>query len=563
MSLTLGKVVLDTDRHSSAGWPTGLLLLTLALAVAAPLAMYSGRAPGLSEFDYLIFYRLLFYNDFANSLAMLAGLMLALAVPSLRNMAANAATWMTQHPVKTCIVAFVILAVLSLVVYQGFPLAMDEYAPLLQARIFAQGDLAITYPPELLDRIVIPGFQGWFILVNHETGQAASAYWPGLALLMTPFASFGGEWLLNPLLGAAGLWLIGDLAQQASGREEARGWAILAALACPQYTVNALSYYAMPGLLTLNLLFLWLLLKPSWKPAVLAGVVGSLALVMHNPAPHALFALPAGLWLAFNRSRRKQLLPVAIGYVPLTVLLLFGWLMLTDSMGLRPIAPEGPDTPLLQLWIQKLNSVLVLPSTDLLTVRAYALWKAMVWTAPGMLLAACILRPQTSIQRMLLGAFALTFAFYFFVPFDQGHGWGYRYLHSAWALVPIAAAIFASKGTHASGAFVASSIVAGILAMPVFLWTTHGTIQDSIALQPPISKQETSYVFFANRPSLYTVDLIRNYPSDRGRVIRMLGVDEANDRKLIQQIAPGASQLSADERGATWVISANVEAKSP
>ena len=92
MSLTLGKVVLDTDRHSSAGWPTGLLLLTLALAVAAPLAMYSGRAPGLSEFDYLIFYRLLFYNDFANSLAMLAGLMLALAVPSLRNMAANAAT---------------------------------------------------------------------------------------------------------------------------------------------------------------------------------------------------------------------------------------------------------------------------------------------------------------------------------------------------------------------------------------------------------------------------------------------------------------------------------------
>lgn len=547
---------------ASTRWPKRLLALTLTLAALAPLALWSGRAPGLGEFDYLIFYRLLFYNDVQNSLAMLAALLLALAIPGLRAQVERLTSWLSQYPVRSCVIAFVGFAFVARLVYQGFPLAMDEYAPLLQARIFAQGDIAITYPPELLDRMVVPGFQGMFTLVNHETGQAVSAYWPGLALLMTPFALFGGEWLLNPLLGAIGLWLIGDLARQASGRDEARGWAILAALACPQYTVNALSFYAMPGLLTLNLLFLWLLLRPGWKPALLAGIVGSIALVLHNPVPHILFALPVGIWLVLDKTRRQQLLPLAIGYLPLTALLLFGWLMLTDSMGLRPVAHASANIPLAQLWIQKLHSVFVLPSTDLLTVRSYALWKTLIWTAPGLLLAACILRPATPIQRMLLGAFVLTFAFYFFVPFDQGHGWGYRYLHSAWALVPIAAAIFATQGVSKSRSVATFSVIAGLLATPVFLWTTHNTISDSIALQPPISRTAMSYVFIANRPSLYTIDLIRNYPSDNGRVIRMLGTDVEGDRKLIHQIAPNAKLHSADARGATWVLPANAKKSS-
>lgn len=549
------------EATTSPRWPKGVLGLTVALAALSPLALWSGRVPGLGEFDYLIFYRLLFYNDVQNALAMLAALLVALAVPGFRAQMSRLAEWLTQHPVRGCTITFVGLAAAARLVYQGFPLAMDEYAPLLQARIFAQGDIAITYPPELLDRMVVPGFQGVFLLVNHETGQAASAYWPGLALLMTPFAWFGGEWLLNPLMGAVGLWLIGDLARQASDREEARGWAMLAALACPQYTVNALSFYAMPGLLTLNLLFLWLLLRSDWKSSLLAGLVGSMALVLHNPVPHTLFALPVGVWLLADKTRRRQLLPLGLGYLPLTALLLFGWPMLTDAMGLRPIPHAPTNTSLAQLWLQKLHQIFTLPSTGLLTVRSYALWKTLVWTAPGLLLIGCLLRPQTTIQRVLLGAFVLTFAFYFFVPFDQGHGWGYRYLHSAWALVPIAAAIFATQGPLASRALVASAIAAGLLATPVFLWTTRSTIASAIAQQPSAPRNGLSYVFIANRPGRYTIDLIRNYPSDKGRIVRMLGTDMQNDRSLMQTLAPGAALYSADVRGATWVLPPNAPAK--
>lgn len=543
-------------------WPRGLLLLTVALAIAAPLAMYSGRIPGLGESDYLIYYRLLFYNDFTNSLAMLAAFLVALALRPLRESITHAADWMSKHAWQTCVIAFIALAIAARVVYQGFPLAMDEYAPLLQARIFAQGDLAITYPRELLDRMVVPGFQGYFILVNHETGQAASAYWPGLALLMTPFALFRGEWLLNPLLGTAGLWLIGDLAKQASGQEQTRGWAMLAALACPQYTINALSFYAMPALLTLNLLFLWLLLRPGWKPAVGAGLVGSIALVLHNPVPHALFALPVGIWMLLDGERRRRLVPVAIGYLPLTVSLLFGWMSLTHQMGLRETAPALGNAGLIHQLLGELQELLVVPGVELFRTRAYALWKVLIWAAPGVVLIACITRPRNAAHRILLGSFLLTFAFYFFIPFDQGHGWGYRYLHSAWALIPITVAVFAVGGA-AQKELVAAGLFSGLLATTAFLWTTHATISKSIASQPPVSSDGQSFVFIANRPGLYTVDLIRNYPSDRGRIVRMLGTGITEDRKLIAEIAPGAKLVSGDERGATWVVAEKPKTPPP
>lgn len=540
------------SRVEASRWPRGLLPLTLALTAAAPLAMYSGRIPGLGEFDYLIYYRLLFYNDFTNALAMLAAFLLALAVRPLRDLVSRLADWISLNPGKTCAIAFVALAIAARVVYQGFPLAMDEYAPLLQARIFAQGDIAITYPRELLDRMVVPGFQGSFIHVNHETGNAISGYWPGLALLMTPFAWFKAEWVLNPLLGAVGLWLIGDLARQGSGSERARGWAMLAALACPQYTINAMSYYAMTGLLTLNLLFLWLLLRPGARNAFLAGIAGSVALVMHNPVPHALFAIPVGIWLLTSEERRRKLIPLAAGYVPLTALLGLGWPLLTSEMGLRPTAVAAADVGFVASWIERLGQLFVLPGLDMLIVRSYAAWKTLIWAAPGLLLVAFLVKPRHALQRVLLAAFLITFAFYFLVPFDQGHGWGYRYIHSAWGLIPIAIGVFAAKADDECGRLLAAAVFAGLLATPAFLWTTRETISTSIALQPATPGQGKALVFIANRPSLYTLDLIRNYPGEGDRILRMWSRGADEDARLATRIAPNAVLHSADERGSTW-----------
>src|SRR5258708_28116678 len=41
--------------------------------------------------------------------------------------------------------------------------------------------------------------------------------------------------------------------------------------------------------------------------------------------------------------------------------------------------------------------------------------------------------PYTTLFR------SLTFCAYFFVSLDQGHGWGYRYFHGAFGVIPILA----------------------------------------------------------------------------------------------------------------------------
>jgi len=554
MMLNISKTSLETVISNKSKW---LLALTLILALAMPIILYTSRIDDVGEFEYLIYYRLLFFNDYLNSLAMLAALLAAMLLRPLWPRVGQLAQWITLYPLRTCIIAFIVLSGVGRFVYQAFPLAMDEYVPLLQARIFAQGSLTTNYPLELLDRMVIPGFQGYFILVNHETGQAASAYWPGLALLMTPFALFEMEWLLNPLLAAIGLWLIGDLASQASGKTQARGWAILAALACPQYTINAMSYYAMTGLLTLNLLYLWLLLKCSWRGTLLAGLVGSFALIMHNPIPHILFAIPCIIWLLSNRSHYAQLAPLVLGYFPLVLLLGLGWLLLTHSLGLNYGYEPDKNIGFLEVWRQKIQEIFVWPDTRIIRIRIYSLCKTIIWATPGLLLVLFFSKPSSLIQRLLLSCLILSFAFYLFIPYDQGHGWGYRYIHSAWGLIAISAGIFAVSGHKSQRNFIIASLLAGSLATSVFAFQTGRTIAISNALQPtlPTVKNDNRIlVFIASHPSLYTIDLIRNYPKDQGKIIRMVSYGTEEDAVLAKQLSAKAFQVSTSPMGSVWQL---------
>ena len=104
---------------------------------------------------------------------------------------------------------------------------MDESAPYMQSRIFAAGALLGRLPAPLVDWLVYPGFQGHFIQVSHQTGEVASVYWPGFALLLTPFTAAGISWLCNPLLGALSVWAIYRLALTLTGSIEAAGTAML------------------------------------------------------------------------------------------------------------------------------------------------------------------------------------------------------------------------------------------------------------------------------------------------------------------------------------------------
>ena len=184
-----------------------------------------------------------------------------------------------------------VLAVSSLLVYRAHPLSMDEYAPLFQARVFARFRLAAQVPPELVPRLIPP--IRWFIEAS-PAGAMLSGYWPGFALLLTPFVWLGCPWLLNPLLGGATLLLVSRLARRLWPGTDAAGWAVLFTAASPAFFVNAISFYSMAAHLAASLCFATLVLEGR---LLLAGTVGSVALSLHNPFPHTLFALPFLGWI--------------------------------------------------------------------------------------------------------------------------------------------------------------------------------------------------------------------------------------------------------------------------
>jgi hypothetical protein len=309
----------------------------------------------------------------------------------------------------------------------------------------------------------------------------------------------------------------------------------------------------MPGLLALNLLYLWLLLRPGRRSAFAAGVVGSLALVMHNPLPHALMAVPCLLWLAGARDRRHRLPFVIAGYAPLALLLGLGWPMLTSSLHMARAYASGEHVGFVQEWVARVGRIFTLPSQDLMESRRIATWKIWIWACPGLALAPFVLRPRGAAQGLLLAAFVLTYSAFFLVPFDQGHGWGYRYVHPAWGVLPIAGGIwFARPG--AARSFGAIAVAAGLLATPVFLWQTHATIAGALALRisPPA---EGRWIVFVTLDQRYAQDLVQNLPGrDRVRVLVSLGA--ASDRALMAAQFPQAAEVVHDDRGSAWRLTA-------
>src|SRR5580704_10790087 len=197
-----------------------------------------------------------------------------------------------RHPAGIALATAAALGVGALVIYHDYPLSMDEYAAVFQSKVFASGAVAAQVPPDLVDWLVVRGFNGVFLVGSAQTGRVIEAYWPGFALLLAPFQFLRAPWLCNASLSGLSTFLIYWITLEITANRRAAGWAMLFALASGAFLAGGISYYSMQAHLTANLLSVALLIRPSTKRALAAGLVGSLALILHNPLPHALFAVP-------------------------------------------------------------------------------------------------------------------------------------------------------------------------------------------------------------------------------------------------------------------------------
>lgn len=553
--------------RSAAGQVLAWSLAGAALAHAFVWRAASGNPDGFSP----IFAFLLAAYDGHGNLLLLAVVLSAYFLRA-RPGALQAIEWAGARPWLVAAVAFPLLCTASLGVYHAFPLSMDEYTALFQAETFAAGKRAGAFPRELLDSLIPSIFQNHFFLVSRATGEVSASYWPGFALLLAPFAALGIPWAANPAIGALTLPALHRLTERVTGSRDAAGWALAIALASPAFVVTSISYYSMPAHLLLNLLYALLLLQPTMPRALLAGVLGSLALTLHNPVPHLLFGIGFVAWLCTRPGSAPLLAALVAGYLPLALLLGVGWHVHLLEL-VRAVVPAAapaitappPSQPaLLEVIATHLRNLVALPDARVLLVRFSGLSKVWTWGAACLLVLAVLglwlARRRTGV-RLLAAALAVTFLGYFLVPFDQGHGWGYRYLHSAWFVLPLLAAI-PLAGTDgrrdedlrrmAAWAVVLSAILAtGLRLIQVDTFISRQRAQVP-PLATPADAQRPEVVFVNIRSGFYTRDLVHNDPFLRGPRVTMVYEGAERAAALMASRFPAYRRSAQGEWGELW-----------
>ena len=515
-------------------------------ACAAFIALYTGY-PQEPQRRY-IFDFLLRAQDLPG--AMLVILIAAAAAwPRLAGPGVALAEAIGRRPWTTAAATFLVLCAGQLLVVKGHPLAGDEHLVLMQAKAFAAGRLTAQFPPELVSWVLPRPYFDLWLYVSRETGQAVSVYWPGYALLLAPFVLVGIPWACNALLASGSLVLIGRLAARLTGTPAAAGWAMLLALASPGFTSMALGYFSMSAHLFFNLLFVWLVLE---RRLVLAGVVGSFALVLHNPWPHFLFALPWIAWLGWREGWRA-LLPLGAGYAPLTLALGGGWWLLMRKIQGQPwFAPPPGDV--LFYWQMQFSRVFGFPDAGTVAKRAAELVKLCLWTVPGLLALAAagwhFARREAPI-RLLGLSFVVTLAGYLFVWFDQGYGWGVRYLHPALGALPILGAV-ALQNEAVRRYAAAAALLSLVVATPFRWWQIETFMREQLALRPPVERGARQIVFIRLNYDYYTQDFVQNDPFLRSPVIYLLSRGREEDEKLLHSRFPGARLAHEARYGQVW-----------
>jgi hypothetical protein len=451
------------------------------------------------------------------------------------------------------------LALAAVFVYRCHPLAMDEYAPLFQARAFARGSLWGEVPPAVLPRLV-PIRSGDFLEASAD-GRVISSYWPGFALLLAPFAALGVPWLLNPLLGGGTLWLVGHLARRLLRSPMAAGWAVLLTAASPAFAVNAISFYSMAAHLFFNLLFVSLILEQEPRRLVAAGAVGSFALVLHNPVPHLLFALPWIAWIGLRRGGARRLAALLLGYLPLSAAIGLGWLWVRSRLAGAGAQGRGP----VELAAGLARVAFSAPGLDLVLARAAGLIELILWAVPGLLLVASwsALRSRRLSGDRELFLLALSAGFtlvgYMFVPFNQGHGWGFRYFHPAWGVVPLLAAAFLTSPDIAKTLLPRTMLLCTGLSLALgtslrFV-QVRGFIDDHLAQLPlAAASPQRRVVFVRADRGYYSQDLVQNDPFLEGSRWILLSRGEQSDAEWMQRAFPTSRRIAANDVATVWAV---------
>jgi hypothetical protein len=200
-----------------------------------------------------------------------------------------------------------------------------------------------------------------------------------------------------------------------------------------------------------------------------------------------------------------------------------------------------------ELISSNINSVFRLPDKSMIDIRVAEMVKMWIWAAPCLFLFAVLgrlRRGHDPYVRLLAQSAVATFVGYVFFIFDQGHGWGYRYFHSAWGVVPILAACAMTERPESNGRLItfagAAAILNLVLVLPVQMMQMDGVIARHSAQLPRPRRPGNNVYFIQATGGFYLADLVQMDPLLRAEDLVLFSGGPTTDAELRRQNWPTA-----------------------
>jgi hypothetical protein len=74
--------------------------------------------------------------------------------------------FLARHPIRTATAGVLLLSICVTLIYHRDPLSMDEYAAVFQSKVFASWHITARFPPELVNWLIAPAFNGRFLVAS-------------------------------------------------------------------------------------------------------------------------------------------------------------------------------------------------------------------------------------------------------------------------------------------------------------------------------------------------------------------------------------------------------------
>ncbi|NBQ53684.1 MAG: hypothetical protein EBU49_08900, partial [Proteobacteria bacterium] len=105
---------------------------------------------------------------------------------------------------------FLVCTIGSLNVYRMAAISGDEYANVIQTKVFSRGTFFGVWPPALATRMAPEELANRILVADDGSGRIITSYQPAFAFFAAPFEWAGLRFLVNPLI-AAGIVLLAGL----------------------------------------------------------------------------------------------------------------------------------------------------------------------------------------------------------------------------------------------------------------------------------------------------------------------------------------------------------------